>query len=155
LGVARHAPAPFVFRGLRDGWMLDAEFFTAVGLFLQHLIVGVVLVVAFITAYSFVTPHKEIALIREGNTAAAIGLVGATIGFTLPLNLVFRETPDPLLAALFGLVALTAQVIAHLAVRLVLPNISKDIADGVISAGVVQAGAGVVVGMMSAAALTP
>jgi putative membrane protein len=135
--------------------MLDAEFFTAVGLFLQHLIVGVVLVVAFITAYSFVTPHKEIALIREGNTAAAIGLVGATIGFTLPLNLVFRETPDPLLAALFGLVALTAQVIAHLAVRLVLPNISKDIADGVISAGVVQAGAGVVVGMMSAAALTP
>lgn len=135
--------------------MLDAEFFTAVGLFLQHLIVGMVLVVLFVAIYSLITPHKELALIREGNLAAAIGLVGATIGFTLPLNLVFRETPDPLLAALFGLIALAAQVVAHLAVRLVLPNISRDIASGAVSAGVAQAGAGIVVGMMSAAALTP
>ena len=134
---------------------MDAEFLISVGLFLQHLVVGVVLAILFIAAYSLITPHKEIALIRAGNTAAATGLVGATVGFALPLSLVFRETPDPLLAAIFGLVALLAQLLAHLAVRLLLPDISKQIEDGRLSAGIVQAGAGIVVGMISAAALTP
>lgn len=128
---------------------------TSFALFVQHLLVGSILAVAFIVAYSAVTPHKELALIRQGNAAAAVGLVGATIGFTLPLSLVFSITADPGLAALWGLLALVAQILAHLAVRLAFPNISQDIVEGKMSAGIVQAGAGIVIGMLSAAALTP
>jgi putative membrane protein len=134
---------------------MDAEFFLSVGLFAQHLAVGVAMVALFITLYSLVTPHKEIALIRAGNAAAALGLVGATLGFVLPLNLVFAAEPNVWVAATFGLVALITQIAAHLAVRLIAPNISADIEAGKLSGGIVQAGAGVIVGMMSSAALTP
>jgi len=127
----------------------------AIALFAQHLLIGVVLVACFVTLYAWVTPHNELALIRAGNAAAAIGLVGATIGFTLPLNLVLSVTADPVQAGLWGLVALIAQILAHLAVRVVMPGLSKDITEGRMSAGIVQAGAGLIVGMMSAAALTP
>lgn len=134
---------------------MDAEFVYSVGLFLQHLLVGVGLTILFITLYSLSTPHKEIALIRAGNTAAAIGLVGATIGFVLPLNLVFAAEPNVWVAAVYGCVALITQIAGHLAVRLLAPNISSDIEAGKLSGGIVQAGAGLVVGMISAAALTP
>ncbi len=127
----------------------------ALALFAQHLLIGVVLAVCFVALYSLITPHKELELIRAGNAAAALGLVGATIGFTLPLNLVLSVTADPVQAGLWGVVALVAQILAHLAVRWVMPGLSKDITEGRMSAGTVQAGVGLIVGMISAAALTP
>jgi putative membrane protein len=128
---------------------------TALLLFAQHFAIGVGLVIAFVTIYALATPHKEFQLIRSGNAAAAIGLVGAAIGFALPLNLVMSVTADPVIAGLWGLVALAVQVIAHFAARLVLPTLSSDIANGQLSAGIAQAGVGIVAGMVSAAALTP
>jgi putative membrane protein len=127
----------------------------AVALFAQHLIVGLLMTLAFLIFYAWTTPHKEFELIRAGNAAAAIGLVGAAIGFVLPLNLVFSLTADPLLAAAWGAVALFAQALAHLASRIAMPGLSKDIEAGKMSAGIVQAGVGIVTGMISAAALTP
>lgn len=127
----------------------------ALVLFAQHFVVGVGLAVLFVVAYSFVTPHKELRLIRGGNIAAAVGLVGATVGFALPLNLVLTVTADPVQAAIWGFVALVIQTVAHYSARFVLPKLSEHITEGQIAAGVVQAGVGVVVGMISAAALTP
>ena len=40
---------------------------------------------AFKLIYQWVTPYHEHTLIREGNTAAAIALGGALIGYVLPL----------------------------------------------------------------------
>lgn len=42
-------------------------------------------VAALCGGYIFITPYREIALIREGNAAAAAGLGGAILGFVLPL----------------------------------------------------------------------
>ncbi len=36
--------------------------------------------------YTLITPHKEFALIREGNTAAAVALGGSLVGFALPAS---------------------------------------------------------------------
>ncbi len=134
---------------------MDADTLLALGLFAQHFLVGVLLTVAFIALYALATPHKEIRLIREGNSAAAIGLVGAVFGFVLPLNLVFAVTSDLVIAVGWGIVALIAQILAHLGACLAMPGLSKDIAAGKISAGIVQAAVGVVTGMISTAALTP
>jgi putative membrane protein len=127
----------------------------ALALFGQHLFLGMILAVGFVCIYSLVTPHKELELIRAGNAAAAVGLVGATIGFALPLSLVLSVTADPVHAGFWGIVALVTQIIAHLLVRLVVPHLVRDINEGKMSAGIVQAGAGLVIGMISAAALTP
>lgn len=127
----------------------------ALALFGQHLLLGVIMATGFVCIYSLITPHKELELIRSGNAAAAVGLVGATIGFALPLSLVLSVTADPVHAGFWGIVVLLTQILAHLLVRLVVPRLAKDINEGKMSAGIVQAGAGLVIGMISAAALTP
>src|SRR3954467_3333027 len=53
--------------------------------FAAYFAVGGALTALFVALYSNMTPHREIALIRAGNVAAAIGLTGALVGFVIPL----------------------------------------------------------------------
>jgi hypothetical protein len=53
--------------------------------FAAYFAVGGALTALFVALYSNMTPHREIALIRAGNVAAAIALTGALVGFVIPL----------------------------------------------------------------------
>src|SRR5690348_6795229 len=53
--------------------------------FLAYFAASILLLAAFLGAYTLITPLHEWTLIRQGNTAAALSLAGATLGFTLPL----------------------------------------------------------------------
>ena len=54
--------------------------------FAIYFALSLVLLVLFKLVYTFITPHDEWKLVRENkNVAAAIGLVGAVIGFSLAL----------------------------------------------------------------------
>lgn len=46
----------------------------------------------FLMAYVRLTRHAEFAAIRAGNTAAAISLGGATLGFALPVAEIARNS---------------------------------------------------------------
>ena len=46
----------------------------------------------FKAVYQWITPHNKGALIREGNTAAAIMLGGALIGYVIPLASALTQT---------------------------------------------------------------
>ena len=52
--------------------------------FLAYFAVAIALIAVFFLVYVNVTPYDEIALIRQGNTAAAVGLSGALFGFAIP-----------------------------------------------------------------------
>ncbi len=134
---------------------MDSAVWFTLGLFAQHFVVAVGVTLAFGLVYVLATPHKELELIRAGNTAAAVGFLGVMIGYTLQINLVFSVTPDPIEALVWGLVALAVQLTAHVASRFVMPKLSDDIVAGKMSAGVVQGGLGIVVGLLGAASLTP
>ena len=54
--------------------------------FLAYFGTGVALIIVFALLYSLVTPHRELTLVREGNTAAATAYLGALVGFSLPLT---------------------------------------------------------------------
>ena len=54
---------------------------TAFPNFVRYVVVGFALAGFFIWIYVLVTPWREFALIRGGNSAAAIALVGALLGF--------------------------------------------------------------------------
>lgn len=54
--------------------------------FVLYVATACVLLALFQFAYTKVTPHNEWALIRANNTAAAIALGGAIIGFALPAS---------------------------------------------------------------------
>jgi putative membrane protein len=46
----------------------------------------------FVLLYANLTPHREIALTRDGNTAAAVALVGGLLGFVVPLASVIAHS---------------------------------------------------------------
>ena len=53
--------------------------------FVRYVIAGFALAGLFLLVYVLITPWREFRLIRAGNTSAAIALVGALVGFSLPL----------------------------------------------------------------------
>ena len=127
----------------------------AILLFLQHFGAGLGLTIVFIFAYAWVTPQREMKLIREGNAAAALAIGGATLGFVIPLALVMSITANTLEAVGWGAVSLAIQLIGLLLTRIVLPTLPQDITDGKIAAAVVQAIAGVCLGLLQAASWVP
>jgi len=60
--------------------------------FLAYFVVGAGLTALFVVLYASLTPQRDIALIRGGNSAAAIALVGGLIGFVVPLASVIAHS---------------------------------------------------------------
>lgn len=52
---------------------------------LLHALVTMVILVVAAALYALITPHREIALIRQGNAAAAVSFGGALVGLAIPL----------------------------------------------------------------------
>ena len=59
-----------------------------------HLLSGCALLAAFFAVYTKITPFNEVALIREGNAAAALSLTGAGVGFCLTCLLYTSDAAD-------------------------------------------------------------
>lgn len=122
-----------------------------------HLIyfaVAIVAMVLFVAIYTAITPFWEISLIREGNTAAAISLGGAILGYTCPLAQAVAQSgslPDMLL---WSAVALVAQLLAYGVTRLILPRLAIDVKAGKIAPAILLAALSVATGILNAAAMS-
>jgi putative membrane protein len=127
----------------------------AAGAFAQHLVVGLAFLVLFIVAYTRITPHRELELIRAGNGAAALGLMGAAIGFAIPLSTAIGISGSIVEAAVWALIALLAQLLAVGVARLALPRLFMAIGEGDWASALTKAGAAISVGLINAACMTP
>lgn len=116
---------------------------------------AIVLTSLFILVYVRTTPHNEFKLMREGNGAAALGLVGAMLGFVIPLALVISVSGAVLEAAIWGGGALLVQIAGQFGARLMFPSLTTDIAAGKFSAAIVQSGIALSLGILQAACWTP
>jgi putative membrane protein len=122
--------------------------------FLLYFVLGLVLLGAFLAIYLVVTPYKEIALIREGNAAAAISLGGATLGYVLPLARAIAQSVSVLDMLVWGVIALLVQVVVYFAVAKAVPHFPEAIKAGRISGATFLAALAIAVGMLNAAAMT-
>lgn len=117
---------------------------------------AVVLAVAFLALYAFATPHKEFALIREGNNAAAVQLSGTFLGFAIPLATVIAHSvniPDMLM---WGVVAALVQLAIFVLIsRFLFPAISGRITEGCTASGTFVGGMGLGFGILQAACMVP
>ena len=52
--------------------------------FAAFFAVAVLVLAVFVTAFMWVTPYRELALVREGNVAAAVSLSGTLVSLSLP-----------------------------------------------------------------------
>src|ERR1044072_828333 len=91
--------------------------------FVRYVIAGFALAGLFLLIYVMITPWREFRLIRAGNTSAAIALVGALLGFCLPLANTIAHSVSLTDVVLWSLVALVVQVGVHIAMRRLLPGL--------------------------------
>jgi putative membrane protein len=122
--------------------------------FLAYFGAALALAVAFLAIYVLITPHKEIALIREGNSAAATQLTGTFLGFCVPVAMVIGHSvniPDMLL---WGAVAALVQLAVFFAIsRLLFRTISQRITDRCVASGIFVGGTGLGIGILQAACM--
>jgi putative membrane protein len=124
--------------------------------FLTHFIAGIALVCLGAWAYTRITPVDEVKLIREGNMAAAIAFTGAVIGLAIPIASSVSHSANLVDAAVWGLVALVAQLACFLAVtRLLGPGWRAALEERAEPAGaIVTGGVAIAVGIVNAAAMS-
>ena len=123
-------------------------------LFLAYLGTAAALTLAYIVIYMWVTPHPEIALIRQDNLAAAIAFAGSLIGFCLPLANIIAGSVDLVDVALWGGIALVVQIAIYFLARLPMPNISQRIENGELASGLWLGAASLAGGLLNAACMT-
>lgn len=122
--------------------------------FFSYFAIGGILMLACITIYNRLTPLDEWALIKQGDSAAAVAFSGSLLGFVIPLASAIENAQSNLECALWGLVAVAVQLVAFFAVRLFMPAISEQIKRGDMAAGIVLAAISLSVGLLNAASMT-
>lgn len=127
---------------------------TAFPNFVRYVVVGFALAGLFLLIYGLVTPWREFTLIRAGNASAAVALVGALFGFCLPLANTIANSVSLTDVVLWSLVALGAQVLVHVVMRLLLPGLRQAIEADQPAAGITAGGFAVCFGLINAACLT-
>lgn len=122
--------------------------------FLMYFLASMVLLAMFITVYVRVTPYRELPLIRAGNLAASLSLLGAVSGFALPLASAISHSTSLFDMVVWGVVALLVQAGLYRALVGFMPEITQGIPQGQIAHGVFLGGASFVVGLLNAACMT-
>ena len=120
--------------------------------FLAHAGVTVVILFAAAALYILLTPHKEITLIREGNTAAALSLAGVLLGLAIPLSASLKASTNVIEIGLWGAVTVVVQLLVFRLVDMILRGLPKRIQEGEISAAALLVGAKLATAIVIAAA---
>lgn len=108
---------------------------------LLHLAVSVLVLVAALAIYLAISPHRQIALVRAGNTAAALVVGGTALSLAIPLAFCLAGAVNVWDILLWGLVTLTVQVVTAVLVDLlILPNLPRRIASGDMAAACLVTG---------------
>jgi putative membrane protein len=130
-------------------------FQTGATAFIIAFVAAVVFFVAFKFLYQLVTPYHERDLIRQGNSAAAVALGGALIGYVLPLASALSHTVSLPEFAAWALLAGVIQIVSFIVVsRFVYKALVARIEAGELAAGIYLASISIGVGLLNAACMT-
>lgn len=128
--------------------------FDGLSWFIAYLATAVVLTLAYVVIYMWVTPHDEIKLIRENNLAAALAFSGSMLGFALPLSSAIANSVALVDCVIWGLIALVVQIAIFFLIRLTIPKISERIEKRETASGLWLGAASLTGGLLNAACMT-
>jgi putative membrane protein len=121
---------------------------------LLHGGVTVLILIAAAAIYILLTPHKEIALIRDGNTAAAVSLGGVLVGLAIPLSVSLKASTNLIEIGLWGAATVVVQLLIFRLVDLVLRGLPQRIQDGEMAAAAILVGAKLATAIILGAAVS-
>lgn len=121
---------------------------------LLHLAVTLGLLAAGAAAYTRLTSHDEIALIRHGNVAAAISFSGAILGLAIPLAFCLAASFGVWDVLIWGVVTLLLQLLALRVIEAVMQGMSHRIEAGEVGPAILLFSVKLAVAAINAAAVT-
>ena len=122
--------------------------------FLIYLVASFALLSLFVAIYIWITPYRELTLIRQGNAAAAASLSGTILGFAIPLAHAIAQSVNLAEMAMWGVIALAVQLLVFFVCTRLMPGITRDIAAGKAAPGVFLGSLSLASGILNAACMT-
>lgn len=120
---------------------------------LTHFLAAIAIFVLGIAIYSKLTPFHELELIRQGNSAAGVSALGATLGLAIPIAGALAGSVNVVDLVLWGLAALVVQLLTFVIVAVVIRQLVEQINKGEMASALLLAGVQVSVGLINAAAV--
>lgn len=130
------------------------SFLSGIPFLLTHFGVTIVMLVVGAFIYIKITSHDEIALIRDGNNAAAVSLSGAILGLSIPLAFCMANSVNVYDIVIWGLVTLVIQLVTFWIIDLWLRDLSRKIEDGQVGTAILLASVKLAVASINAAAIS-
>ncbi len=136
--------------------MFDAEaFIDGAAAFAIAFFTAGAFTLVFKLLYQAVTPHRERELIAAGNTAAAVTLGGALLGYVVPLATALTQTVSVFEFAAWAALAGVIQIVVFLLVRrLAFRDLSARIERGEVAPALYLLFLSLAVGLLNAASMT-
>ena len=128
-------------------------FATGFPLTMMHAGVTLLILILGVALYVLLTPHKEVQLIREGNSAAAVSLSGIMLGLGIPLATSLAANNTVLEIAIWGAATIIVQLLVFRVVDMVLQGLPQRIQEGEMSAAALLVGAKLSTALILAAAM--
>ncbi len=120
---------------------------------LLHASVTLVMLILGTTLYALLTPHKEITLIREGNSAAALSLGGVMVGLAIPLAISLTASTSVIEIMIWGAATIAVQLLVFRVTDMVLKGLPERIQEGEVAAAALLVGAKLATALILAAAV--
>ena len=120
--------------------------------FVVYMIIGIGMLTLFMWTYMLITPHDDWEAIKAKRPGPTLAMVGAAIGFTLPIASVSLHGINLVDFMIWSVIAGLVQLTLFKVLYRLLPQ-TKD-ADNV-AAGVFYAGVAICIGILNAVSLVP
>ena len=130
------------------------SFLSGIPFLLTHFGATIVMLVVGAFIYIKITSHDEMALIRDGNNAAAVSLSGAILGLAIPLAFCMANSVNVYDIVIWGLVTLVIQLVTFWIIDLWLRDLSRKIEDGQVGTAILLASVKLAVASINAAAIS-
>ena len=130
------------------------SFLSGIPFLLTHFGVTIVMLVVGAFIYIKITSHDEMALIKDGNNAAAVSLSGAILGLAIPLAFCMANSVNVYDIVIWGLVTVVIQLVTFWIIDLWLRDLSRKIEDGQVGTAILLVSVKLAVASINAAAIS-
>ena len=126
---------------------------TGLPFLISHLFMTLCLLFIGITSYIFLTPIKELKLIKDGNLSASISFSGALLGIGIPLASSLSVSNSILEIIIWGLTAIVLQLLCFKVTDTFLKDLSKRIEDDQLATSILLFSIKISVSLINSAAI--
>ena len=129
------------------------SFLSGFPFFILHFSITLAMFFIAVFIYEKITPYNEMELIKKGNVSAAISFSAGILGLAIPLAFCLASSVHHWDIVIWGVVALTVQVIAFYGANFILDDLKSRIENDEIGSAILLFAGKISVALINAAAI--